>query len=207
MTSEQIAEYYAGLLILQYIAKPRAFATIKALTLPVVMDQLPNLVRDAFSVDTAIGDQLDTIGKYVGASRNVRTFSELITLSDDDYRLLIKIKILQNNAGSSLKDIQDLIQVYFPTSLRVFDNKAMHMDYFFEATLGSVNLAEAFVRGGFLPKPMGVQLGALIYAVGIDNMFGFRTYDLEGFDVSGFNTYDDYQTDRHWLSYTDAIVG
>jgi Protein of unknown function (DUF2612) len=206
MTTDEIAEYYANLLIMQYINLPRAFATVQALAKMAIVDQLPLSLEDAFSVETAVGVQLDVLGKYVGVTRKVQTFTALVTLSDDDFRILIKVKILTNNSGSSLKDIQDLIQVYFPGTLRVFDNQDMHMDYYFSATIGSVNLAEAFVRQGLLPKPMGVELGALIYVVGIDNMFGFRTYTLPGFHISGFNSYTSYDQTHHWLSYQDAIV-
>lgn len=206
MTTDEIIEAYAKLLILQYIGKPKAFATVKAWIGPFVMNQLPVAVQDAFTLDTAEGAQLDILGKYVGVIRTGLTFSGPVILTDSDFRMLIKIKIFQNNSGSSLADIQNLIAIFFPDALRVFDHANMRLDYYFDSAFGTMDLAEIFVRQGFLPKPMGVGLGALIYAPNINNFFGFRTYELAGVNISGFNSYTDYQTDEPWLSYADAIV-
>jgi hypothetical protein len=49
-------------------------------------------------------------------------------------------------------------------------------------------------------------LSALIYTNNIDNLFGFRSYELPPFNVTGFNDYDDYDMDAPWLNYTDAII-
>ena len=69
MTNEELADYYASLLILQYATKPKAVATIQTTVTPVIMNQLPTAIQDGFDLDTAVGVQLDTMGKYVGASR------------------------------------------------------------------------------------------------------------------------------------------
>jgi hypothetical protein len=204
-TTAELKKYYADLLIAQYVNKPRAHATVEAQVDPVIMDQLPLDVQDAFTIDAAVGVQLDVLGKYVGVARVARTFTEQITLSDADYRMLIKMKITQNNSGSSLYEIQSLLHIYFPGAILVFDYQNMQMDYLFDAAFGSAELAEVFVRQGLLPKPMGVQLGALIYSPSINNFFGFRTYELAGHNITGFNSYTDYQMDWPFLSYTDAI--
>jgi hypothetical protein len=206
MTNEELKAYYASLLILQYKNKAKAQDTIEAIVDPLIMDQLPFAVQDAFNVDTAVGVQLDVLGVYAGVIRQVLTFTGSIILDDDDFRVLIKMKMIQNNNGSSLADIQSLIADFFPGSLSVFDYANMSMDYYFDSDIGSVDLAEAFVREGLLPKPMGVQLGALIYVANLHNIFGMRTYLLPPINVSGFNTYADYQMDRPWISHANAIV-
>jgi len=206
MTTQEIINYYANLLILQYHEKPKAFATIQTLVDPVVMDQLPTEVQNAFDINTAEGVQLDVIGKYVGVSRTAYDFSGPIVLSDDDFRTMIKIGIIKNGFGSSLAEIQELIWQFFEGALLVFDFQNMRMGYFFDSAAGSRPLAEVFVRSNFLPKPMGVQLAALIYSNNIDNFFGFRTYDLPPYNTTGFNDYDDYHLDSPWLSYLNAII-
>lgn len=206
-STDDIVEYYKNLLIIQYSRKTKARATIDALVRPVVMDQIPIQVQDAFNIDTAVGVQLDVLGKYTGVSRFSRTFTGPITLSDDDFRLLIKVAILENNSGSDLKSIQTLIQLYFPNALRVFDYLGMRMSYFFDSAYGSIYLAEVLVREGLLPKPMGVGLGALIYMPHINSLFCMRTYELEVVHGNGFNTYDDYHMDWPWLSYAYAVLG
>lgn len=207
MTNEELKNYYANLLILQYISEPNAYATIQALIDPTLMNQLPALVQAAFDIGTAVGVQLDVIGKYAGVTRNGYDFSGPITLDDGDFTILIRLAILQNNSGSSLADIQNLIFLFFPGQLLVFDHADMSIDYFFNSTFGSSSLVELFVKQHRLPKPMGVQIGALIYAPGINNLFGFRTYSLGPYNVHGFNTYSVYDTNCHWLHYSDAIPG
>lgn len=206
MTTQEIIDYYANLLILQYKEKPKAYATIQTIVEPVIMDQLPVAVQDAFGLETAEGVQLDVIGKYVGVSRSAYDFTGPIVLDDDDFRTMIKIGIIKNGFGSSLAEIQELIYQFFTGSLLVFDFKNMRMGYFFDSAIGSRPLAEVFVRTGFLPKPMGVQLAALIYSPDIDNLFGFRTYELPPYNVTGFNDYLDYDMAAPWLNYTDAII-
>lgn len=206
MTTAEIIQYYADLLILQYKDKPKAYDTIKNVVTPFIMDKVALDVRDAFNVDTAVGDQLDILGKYVGCQRINKTFTTTVTLDDDDFRVLIKMKIIQNNSGSSLSDIQDLIFTYFPNILLVFDYQNMQMNYYFLTSAGSLDLAQVFVKTGALPKPMGVQLGALMYLPSMDNIFGFRTYDIAPGTISGFNTYSVYNEDWPWISYADAVV-
>lgn len=206
MTDDELKTYYANLLIIQYIGKSKARDTIKAQVEPIIMNQLPVTVQNSFNLETAAGVQLDVLGKYAGVSRNGYDFSGPITLDDSDFRSLIKLAIVKNGTGSSLADIQNLLFIFFPGSFLVFDYKNMHMSYIFDSAFGSRPLAEMFVRNGLLPKPMGVLLGALIYAPNITNFFGFRTYELPGFNVTGFNHYDGYTTDTPWLKYSDAIV-
>ncbi len=162
-TTADLIDYYAKLLILQYRGQPKAFATIQALVNPVIMDQLPVAVQNAFTLGTAEGVQLDVIGKYAGVSRYGYDFSGPVTLSDEDFTQLIRIAIITNSSGSSLADIQSLLDFFFPGILFVFDHQDMRMSYFFDSDAGSTTLAQVFVKQARLPKPMGVQLATLIY--------------------------------------------
>lgn len=206
MTNEEIRTYYADLLILQYKGKPKAYATIKLLVDLMVMNQLPLQIMNGFNLDTAVGVQLDVLGKYAGIGRRVLIFTGPVTLSDDDYRLLIKIKIVQNNSGSSTKDIVESLFMFFGNDLKMFDYASMSIDYFLSSSAVGTQLAQAFVRQGLLPKPMGVQLGSVIYIPSVENVFAFHTYESSYSYTSGFNTYSSYATDHHWLSYDDGLV-
>lgn len=205
-TSELIA-YYAKLLILEFRGKPKAYNTIRASVQPIVMDQLPVQVQDAFDLETAIGMQLDTLGIYVGLTRYGNAINgDPITLDDDDYRNLLKMGIIQNSLYSSLSAIQALLLFFFSGQIRVFDGKNMQLSYFMTQAAGSVDLAEVFITKGLFPKPMGVALAALIYLPVIDGLFGFRTYTHDNTLVSPYNSYTAYQTDYPWLSYADTIT-
>lgn len=63
---------YRKLLIVQYADKPKAVAHINNIigSLEDVYD-LANLFEEAFDVDTAVGSQLDILGKIVGIARKV----------------------------------------------------------------------------------------------------------------------------------------
>lgn len=71
MTPTQLIAYYVALLILQYNTKPKAQATIAALVDAEIANLVITQVADAFTVSTAVGVQLDTLAKYVGASRTI----------------------------------------------------------------------------------------------------------------------------------------
>lgn len=67
-TQEQI-DVYVDKLVLQYRLQTKARATMGLLVGNVVADQLGNQILNAFTIDTAVGTQLDTLGKYVGVPR------------------------------------------------------------------------------------------------------------------------------------------
>lgn len=71
MTTQELIDYYAGLLILQYSALGNAVETVKAITREFIQDQIVDKVRNGFDVETAIGAQLNILGTYRGALRVV----------------------------------------------------------------------------------------------------------------------------------------
>lgn len=206
MTDQQIIDYYANLLVLQYRGKPKAYATIQTLVTPVIMDQLPTQVLNAFSLNTAVGVQLDVIGKYQGVTRNGYDFAgNPITLDDDDFRSFITMAIALNTSDGTLYSIQNFLHQFFPGEILVFDYQNMRMGYFINSTVGSQTLAEMLVTQGMLPKPMGVQLAITIYGPVIDRFFSFRTYDFPIANGTPFNTYDSYDTNSPWLTYSNGL--
>lgn len=202
MTTAAIAKYYADLLILQYIGKPKAYAMITATVTPVLIDQMPVAVQNAYEITTAVGVQLDVIGKYVGVSRSgYGTTGQPITLVDSDYIQLIKMVIIKNNSGSSLATIQALLASNFPGQIFVSDNQDMGLNYVLVESLGTSDLLELIVTGGYLPRPMAVEVSVVIVPEHTDPFFGFRTYAAPDSSVSPFNNYTIYQTTYPWLSY------
>ncbi len=202
-TTVELAEYYANLLILQYLGKPRAWAQVKATILPVIMDQLPVAVQNAFEIGTAVGDQLDVIGKYVGVSRSGSSLTgEPITLDDDDYTTLIKMVIIKNNSGSSLATIQSLLSSNFPGEIFISDNQDMGLNYLIKESLGTSDLLELLVTGGYLPRPMGVAVSVVIVPDIDFPFFGLYKSDDPSAPLSGFNFYEFYNTNSPWLGST-----
>lgn len=67
---DTLVSRYVRLLVFQYqLPKAQAVAAIVARVL--MMDGLALAVRTAYRISTAVGVQLDVIGKYVGLSRNI----------------------------------------------------------------------------------------------------------------------------------------
>lgn len=170
---------------------------------------LPLAVQDGFNLlpgtTLAVGKQLDVLGKYVGVKRSGAGFSQVITLDDVDFYTFIRAATVLNSMGSSLSDIQNFIATFFPHQLRVYDYANMHMSYLVQSGVGSADLIQLFITEGFLPKPMGVQLTAVVVVPTIDKIFAFRTYELPALPSTGFNTYSVYDTSTYWLSYQNAI--
>lgn len=164
-------------------------------------------IQNAFNPDTAVGVQLDIIGKYVGVKRVAQGSMGPIYLDDSDFRTLIRMGVLTNSAQSDLASIQDLIFTFFNGQMRVYDYENMRMSYLLATSLGSLDLIEMFIVQGLLPRPMGVQIAAIIYAPIITTFFGFCSYEIP---VPGgntpFNTYEDYQTDWPWLDYYYSVA-
>lgn len=71
MTTQEVIDYYTSLLIVQYASLPNARATVAALMNRLIQDQIIAQVRDGFNLDTAIGAQIDILGKYRGIPRTL----------------------------------------------------------------------------------------------------------------------------------------
>jgi len=65
-----VVTYYQDLLLLQYKWKPRARANIGIYAKQATGDLLIQDVAEGFGIDTAVGAQLDILGKYVGVPRD-----------------------------------------------------------------------------------------------------------------------------------------
>lgn len=77
--------FYVSRLISQYAGKPRATGLIALLTQQALMQDLTTTLVQAFNLDTAVGAQLDILGKYIGVSRYVATNDEQGLFSLWDY--------------------------------------------------------------------------------------------------------------------------
>lgn len=202
MTTADLQQYYADLLIMQYRNQPNAAAVIKALVLPAIMDQLQLGVQNAYTMSTAIGTQLDVIGKYVGASRHGFGANGPITLNDADFLLLIKLAIVRNAAGSSLYNIELLLEHYFGSLILISDSTNMQLSYSIVSTFGSSDLQSLIVTQMLLPKPMGVSISVIIIPPGGNNYFSFCTYTTPApASTTGFNDYLFFNTNSKWITY------
>lgn len=201
---EELKAYYANLLIVQYNDKPKAKATIKTFTNMMFANAILLQIQNSFDIKTAVGEQLDIIGKWVGISRTYngslywgRTFfsypswnsltpddttdnlqhgySDYETFNDDvgstlsygslgyieqrlddeDYRLVIGLKIIKNNINHTCKGIDDAIWQYF--NGQVYTTWEPHViTYHYPASLTTV--MEVCNYKDVLPAPTGVSV-------------------------------------------------
>lgn len=191
----EIRDYYANLLIVQYHGKPKASETIKLLADTATGDGLIGKVFDSFNLDNAVGVQLDTIGSFVGSDR--------IGLSDDDYRVLIKFKIIVNNIDAGMKSIDDAIFNTFGTSIVVNNNQDMTMTYIINPSYSVI--VEAAYRLGFLPLPMGVGVNVILQVPYPAKIFGFKRGDMVT-NAIGFST-QDQKRDGTFITKENILVG
>lgn len=231
---QEIIDYYVDLLIVQYHDKPKARAHMALLIGESLAAGVYFDVRDGYDIDTAVGVQLDTIGKYVGVDRNYkgidfgdgffafvsydeatpystdkrgfttyadfetkkgtwldypRSLSDTFRLDDASYRIIIKLKIIQNNINHSHESIDSGMFQFFGTTVRADSTGNMEMFYFVPSSLSQV--ITVALQKDILPRPMGVRLNYILS--GDVNYFGFDTYSgASKINSTGFTTYTDY---------------
>lgn len=198
----QTDSYYSNLLILQYHDKPKAKATVEK-TIGLLPDDLIQEVINGFDLDTAEGKQLDTIGIYVGVDRYYLNESEITPLTDDDYRILIKLKIIANSSDLSHKSLDDSLYDFFGNDIRMDSTGNMEMSYFVPKNKSPLIIAA--IQKEVLPRPMGVRCS---YIAEYDKkFFGFCTYSNPNASVynTGFRDYNEPDKVGEMLTYSKRI--
>lgn len=196
------AKYLSNLLIIQYHDKPKAKATIEAVGQGFPVD-LIFAVRDGFSLETAIGKQLDILAKYLGTDRfYIDTTGNLVALNDEETRTLLKLKAIANTSNSSHYDIDTALYNFFGVTVHAESQGDMEMTYFVPAQASRVILAA--IQKDVLPRPMGVGIRYVV--VQTSPFFGFVTYQSQhAVYKTGFRTYDDPDKIGEMLNYFKII--
>lgn len=201
---------YSDLLIYQYYRKPKARATVNAYLdeYDTLSQNALDLLKQ-LDIDTATGFSLDIIGHRVGVSRTLPSaiskgyfayFESIggqpwgagiwyrkgestgtsMKLNDEDFRFLIKAKILKN--------FQDGTFDYILKAMRSILNDSVIIDDLYNMSanillpLSSLNAMQRYMieRMDILPRPMGVMYnyvnasGKEFGYDGFYNSFGFN---------------------------------
>ncbi len=172
-----IENYYKDLLILQYNNKPNAQATIKLLTDCGSGDGILDAIQNGFDFDTAVGNQLDILGNIIGAPRS--------GLSDADYRILLKFKIVWNNMDGKMKTMNDIVYSFFGNSISIVNNMDMTITYIIQQQYSAV--LDVITELGFLVAPNGVGATYIALKPLPTQIFGFNT-QLDSVSAIGFST-------------------
>lgn len=198
----EYTDYYADLLILQYKTQPKARATISALTGKVISDGLLLDVINGFNILTAVGKQLDIIGKYIGLSRNVKekvNSPATVILTDDQYRLLLQLKLVCNTSYSATSQIRKALYQLFPNDIRVFDDRTMEMEYQLSERFDG--LERVIIAEELLPFPMGLGFNVIVVP-DLLQLYGYYGYDGLNNNPNGYSSYTEGFRGK-FLSYGD----
>lgn len=206
---------YTDLITSQHNKRQKFMAVVETLAQPMVdLQNLLSSMPDRFDLDNAVGDQLDTIGIWVGISRNVPVpltdvyfsldidglgFDQgswkgpfdpdtgLTRLDDETYRLAIRAKIGANHWDGTLESSKAILDSIFGGGTFVFiqDNQDMSMTIGIAGVVPSAVFL-ALLANGLIPlKPEGVRINIVIVTT-VDGapIFGF---DMSNNLVAGFD--------------------
>ena len=167
---------------------------------------LPQMIINGYDVNTAKGNQLDIIGKYVGLKRQVKALigtSNTNVLNDNQYRTLLKLKMIKNTNFSSTSQLRSALYNVFPTSIRLFDNR--DMTYQYQLSTAFNDLVNVILAEELLPVPMALGWNAVV----VPNLLQLYGYSDYGGLNNNPNGYSDYQSGfkGKYLSYGDKIAG
>lgn len=204
---------YLDLITSQHRLKPKFVATVSVATEIFLQAQavLSSMIG-AFDIDTAVGAQLDIIGKWAGVSRNVAIpisgvfFSwdgaytlgwdygtwqpnlaptSITTLPDDAYRTLIRARIAANQWDGTTDGAYMIWESLFPQfTIIIKDNQNMSYDL---GVIGNIvdSLTLALITGGYIPlRPEGVRVNSYFVSVDSNRVFG---WDVESDQLGGWD--------------------
>ena len=173
----------------------------------------------ALDIDTALGSQLDLLGEWIGFSRKLSSpitgvyfafdtsgvgfnagvwlgpfdpVSGLVSLPDEQYRLLLKAKVLNNQwRGDIPSAYQPAAAVFTPLGYQMFivDHNDLTMDLGLVGSQPPDALTwELFTGGYFDLKPAGVRIAAYLTQTVSGPLFAFdlSSTTFGGFDVGGW---------------------
>lgn len=184
----------------EYRNKPKSVAWYNITrSLATQLESVSQAVRVMYNIDTAVGEQLNIIGRIVVVDRSfvgsVQLFPGLFALtdgdefgdtnamfsgltidtdeqmSDDFYRLVIKAKIIKNNSDATADSILQGLNFLIPNAdfIRLTDSEDMSFNVEFYGNITDLE-RYALLNATLVPKPQGVLFN------------GF----LEGFEYSEF---------------------
>lgn len=197
---------YLDLITSEFADKPDFKAVVSTnVAVAVRVQELLASMIPIFDVDSAVGDQLDIIGLWVGISREVTIpisgvyFSwdgadysvgwdfgswqpsnlptDVTSLPDDAYRTLIRAKIAANQWDGTTNGAYAIWDAVFPNiTILIQDHQNMSYDL---AIIGGIidSLTLALIIGGYIPlKPEGVRVNEYFVSIDTNPVFA---WDLE----------------------------
>lgn len=125
----------------------------------------------------------------------------LYGLIDTELRMIITMKIIQNNGNASNKEIDDLLNTFFGSEIIFFERYPMGVTYIFpESKRRLTNIAKT---EGVLPHPAAVGL-TISFVNDITSIFGYKKYGVTAPTyIIGYKKYGVAKTGG-WGKYGEA---
>jgi uncharacterized protein DUF2612 len=208
---------YLDLVTSEHQDKPKFDAMLRAVLQPFAdLKVMLALAPSAYDLDNAAGYQLDQVGKWVGATRDLASpltgvyfsfdtagvgFDEgswkgpfdpttgLVQLPDDTYRTLLRARIAANQWNGTVEGAYDAWDVLFAgtgTSILLQDRGTMEILYALTGPLPDAVTLQLFVSGYLDIKPAGVRITA--YVVPSVDSAPYFGFDLDNPFIAGFDT-------------------
>lgn len=192
-----VLDGYRKLLTSEYKTRPRLTSWLLwLLSEGLTYNSVLNELLEAFNLDTAVGQQLDTLGKIAGVGRTLSFYpsdGSGPVMDDETYRLVIKARLIQNLWKGTLDELYSAWGVLFPgIDLQIQDlqtqgpGDAMTYNVVISGDFTSL-MRELIVNGYIVPKPEGVRINNLL----ITDTTGkpLFAYDLNDADFSGYTAH------------------
>lgn len=144
-----------------------------------------NWKEDVFVLDTANSFGLSLWGMLLGVERpSYVDGGQTILFNDEQYRTLLKGRVMLMNSNGSVKDINAYLNFLFPEKpvfVVDYQNMTIKLVFYYQPTVQEMAVIQS---DGFLPVPAGVKVGYVI--VPPDEVFGFYGQDLQTLDNGTF---------------------
>jgi len=173
---------YTNLIPVRNSSQPEFMAMIAATLQPLAdIAAFLNTIPSLYDLDNAIGVQMDTLGVLIGVTRPGG-------FSDDMYRIILKVRILNNHWQCNKPSAYALANELFTSlgfSFFIEDNANLSI------TLGVIGEGVpsgeiiTLLTGGYLDvKPVTIRIAGYAYQSGAGPIFAF---DIENSNFSGFD--------------------
>jgi hypothetical protein len=179
---------YTNLVPVANSSQPNFMAMLAATVQPLAdIVAFENSINDFYDIDAAIGVQLDTLGLLIGVSRPGG-------FSDDFYRVVLKVRILNNHWQCNKPSAYTLANQLF-SSLGFSFFIEDHADL--SITLGVVGTGApsseiiSLLTGGYMDvKPVTIRIAGYAYQSGSGPIFAFdiENTNFAGLDVGSWAT-------------------
>ena len=144
-----------------------------------------NWANDVLNIATANDFGLSIWGNLLQVARTYNVNGEMITLDTEQYRFLLRGRLLYLRMNSSVPSINEYLKLIFQEDgkAHIRDNLDMSVNYILEFVPTEEQLV-VLLNTGLLPRPAGVNYK--IYVIPPSEVFGFNNSGLCGFNQAAF---------------------